>query len=146
MMRNGIELLVRRVSAIHQHSISSSFQVLPQFCTSSSSSSASPSSKLFIGGLSWSVDEQSLKDAFSSFGEVAEVRIAYDKGSGRSRGFGFVDFAEEDDALSAKDAMDGKGLLGRPLRISFALERVRGGPVVVSRIGKSKRDRERVFK
>lgn len=36
------------------------------------------------------------------------VRIAYDKGSGRSRGFGFVDFAEEDDALSAKDAMDGK--------------------------------------
>lgn len=36
------------------------------------------------------------------------VRIAYDKGSGRSRGFGFVDFAEEEDALSAKDAMDGK--------------------------------------
>ncbi|XP_010460680.1 PREDICTED: glycine-rich RNA-binding protein 4, mitochondrial [Camelina sativa] len=140
MMRNGIELLVRRVSAISQHSVSSSFQVLPQFCTSSSSSE-SPSSKLFIGGLSWSVDEQSLKDAFSSFGEVAEVRIAYDKGSGRSRGFGFVDFAEKDNALSAKDAMDGKGLLGRPLRISFALERVRGGPVVVPRFGKSKRDR-----
>ncbi|EFH60934.1 hypothetical protein ARALYDRAFT_317651 [Arabidopsis lyrata subsp. lyrata] len=142
-MRNGIELLVRRVSAIPQHSISSSSHFLPQFCTSSS---ASPSSKLFIGGLSCSVDEQSLKDAFSSFGEVAEVRIAYDKGSGRSRGFGFVDFAEEGDALSAKDAMDGKGLLGRPLRISFALERVRGGPVVVPRLGKSKRDRERVFK
>ncbi|KAG7581312.1 RNA-binding domain superfamily [Arabidopsis suecica] len=142
-MRNGIELLVRRVSAIPQHSISSSFHFLPQFCTSSS---ASPSSKLFIGGLSWSVDEQSLKDAFSSFGEVTEVRIAYDKGSGRSRGFGFVDFAEEGDALSAKDAMDGKGLLGRPLRISFALERVRGGPVVVPRLGKSKRDRERIFK
>ncbi|KAG7576480.1 RNA recognition motif domain [Arabidopsis thaliana x Arabidopsis arenosa] len=142
-MRNGIELLVRRVSAIPQHSISSSFHFLPQFCTCSS---ASPSSKLFIGGLSWSVDEQSLKDAFSSFGEVAEVRIAYDKGSGRSRGFGFVDFAEEGDALSAKDAMDGKGLLGRPLRISFALERVRGGPVVVPRLGKSKRDRERIFK
>ncbi|XP_010486378.1 PREDICTED: glycine-rich RNA-binding protein 4, mitochondrial-like [Camelina sativa] len=137
MMRNGIELLVRRVAAIPQHSVSFSFQVLPQFCTSSES----PSSKLFIGGVSWSVDEQSLKDAFSSFGEVAEVRIAYDKGSGRSRGFGFVDFAEKDNALSAKDAMDGKGLLGRPLRISFALERVRGGPVVVPRFGKSKRDR-----
>ncbi|CAH2054532.1 unnamed protein product [Thlaspi arvense] len=138
-MRNGIELLVRRVSAIPQHSISSTFRFLPQFC---SSSSASPSSKLFIGGLSWSVDEQSLKDAFSSFGEVSEVRIAYDKGSGRSRGYGFVDFAEEDDALSAKHAMDGKGLLGRPLRISFALARVRGGPVVVPRFGKQpKRDR-----
>uniref|UniRef100_A0A1J3F1G5 Glycine-rich RNA-binding protein 4, mitochondrial n=1 Tax=Noccaea caerulescens TaxID=107243 RepID=A0A1J3F1G5_NOCCA len=143
-MKNGIELLVKRFSAISRHSISSSFQFLPHFC---SSSSASPSSKLFIGGLSWSVDEQSLKDAFSSFGEVSEVRIAYDKGSGRSRGFGFVDFAEEEDALSAKDAMDGKGLLGRPLRIGFALERVRGGPVVVPRFGKPKRDdRERVFK
>ncbi|XP_019092768.1 PREDICTED: glycine-rich RNA-binding protein 5, mitochondrial-like isoform X2 [Camelina sativa] len=122
MMRNGVELLVKRVSAISQRSVSSSFQVLPQFCTSSSSSSSSesPSSKLFIGGLSWSVDEQSLKDAFSSFGEVAE---------------------EKDNALSAKHAMDGKGLLGRPLRISFALERVRGGPVVVPRFGKSKRDR-----
>ncbi|KFK38254.1 hypothetical protein AALP_AA3G089300 [Arabis alpina] len=138
-MRNGIELLVRRVSVIP----SSSFHLLPRFC---SVSSASPSSKLFIGGLSWSVDEQSLKDAFSSFGEVSEVRIAYDKESGRSKGFGFVDFAKEDDALSAKDAMDGKGLLGRPLRIGFALERVRGGPVVVPPFGKSKRDRERVFK
>ncbi|XP_024014911.1 glycine-rich RNA-binding protein 4, mitochondrial [Eutrema salsugineum] len=142
-MRNCIELLARRVSAIPQHSLPSSFHILHHFC---SSFSASPSSKLFIGGLSWSVDEQSLKDAFSSFGEVSEVRIAYDKESGRSRGFGFVDFAEEDDALSAKHAMDGKGLLGRPMRIGFALERVRGGPVVVPRFGKPKSDRERVFK
>ncbi|CAN8260067.1 unnamed protein product [Cochlearia groenlandica] len=147
-MKNSIELLVRRVSAIHKHSISSSFHLLPQFCSSSSSttSSASPSSKLFIGGLSSSVDEQSLKDAFSSFGKVSEVRIAYDKESGRSKGFGFVDFAEEDNALSAKHAMDGKGFLGRSLRISFAVERVRGGPVVVPRFGKHKRDSDRVFK
>ncbi|KAF2554535.1 hypothetical protein F2Q68_00018096 [Brassica cretica] len=144
-MRYSIEMVVRRVIAIPQHSITSSFHVLPRFC--SSSSSASPSSKLFIGGLSYSVDEQSLKDAFSSFGEVEEVRIAYDKGTGRSRGFGFVDFADKDDALSAKHAMDGKGLLGRPLRIGFALERVRGGPVVVQRFGKPNSDREKkVFK
>ncbi|GKV24817.1 hypothetical protein SLEP1_g34381 [Rubroshorea leprosula] len=58
----------------------------------------------------------------------------YDKDSGRSRGFGFVHFCKEDEAMSAKDAMDGKALLGRPLRISFALERVRGGPVVVPRL------------
>ncbi|CAF2102624.1 BnaA05g29720D [Brassica napus] len=143
-MRYGIEMLVRRVSAIPQHSIPSSFHLLPRFC---SSSSASPSSKLFIGGLSYSVDEQSLKDAFSSFGKIEEVRIAYDKGSGRSRGFGFVDFAEKDDALSAKHAMDGKGLFGRPLRIGFALQKVRGGPVVVQRFGKPNSDREKkVFK
>jgi RNA recognition motif-containing protein len=111
------------------------------FNSSSSSPSSSPSSnKLFVGGLSWSVDEKSLKDAFSSFGDVTEglfsfqssmcstlclsqflfrnfnwviffivaVRIVYDKDSGRARGFGFVIFSNEDDAKSAKDAMDGK--------------------------------------
>ncbi|KAL6144458.1 hypothetical protein ACLB2K_055151 [Fragaria x ananassa] len=62
------------------------------------------------------------------------VTIVYDKDSGRSRGFGFVNFSKEDDAKSAKDAMDGKALMGRPLRISFALERVRGGHVVVPRL------------
>ncbi|WJX32861.1 hypothetical protein P8452_21140 [Trifolium repens] len=102
--------------------------------SSSSPSSSSPSSnKLFVGGLSWSVDEKSLKDAFSSFGDVTEVRIVYDKDSGRARGFGFVIFSNEDDAKSAKDAMDGKALLGRPLKINFALEKARGGPVVVPR-------------
>ncbi|PNY04248.1 glycine-rich RNA-binding protein mitochondrial-like [Trifolium pratense] len=109
-------------------------RILHSQCRFFNSSASEPSSnKLFIGGLSWSVDEKSLKDAFSSFGDVTEVRIVYDKDSGRARGFGFVIFTNEDDAKSAKDAMDGKALLGRPLRINFALEKARGGPVVVPR-------------
>ncbi|XP_006846342.2 glycine-rich RNA-binding protein 4, mitochondrial [Amborella trichopoda] len=92
------------------------------------------SSRLFVGGLSWGVDEKSLKDSFSSFGDVTEVRIIYDRDSGRSRGFGFIYFSNEDEAKCAKDAMDGKALLGRPLRISFAIEKVRGGPLVVPRL------------
>ncbi|KAA8524737.1 hypothetical protein F0562_011160 [Nyssa sinensis] len=87
-----------------------------------------------VEGLSWSVDEKSLKDAFSAFGEVNEVRIMYDKETGRSRGFGFVYFSKEGEANCAKDAMDGKAFLGRPLRISFALEKVRGAPAVVPRL------------
>ncbi|KAI3799587.1 hypothetical protein L1987_34886 [Smallanthus sonchifolius] len=92
--------------------------------------SSSPSNnKLFVAGLSWSVDEKSLKEAFSSFGEVSEVRIMYDRDSGRSRGFGFVNFSREDEASSAKDAMDGKAFLGRPLKVSFALDKVQREPL-----------------
>ncbi|KAM1015999.1 hypothetical protein ACFX13_046480 [Malus domestica] len=105
------------------------------FCSPPSSSSSPPqNNKLFVGGLSCSVDEKSLKDAFSSFGEVTEVKIVYDRDSGRSRGFGFVNFSKEDEAQVAKDAMDGKALLGRPLRVTSAVEKVRGGPVVVPRL------------
>ncbi|KAL9232003.1 hypothetical protein vseg_007153 [Gypsophila vaccaria] len=104
------------------------------FCSHPSPLSSPPNSKLFVGGLSSSVDERSLTDAFSSFGEVTEVRILYDKDTGRSRGFGFVHFCKGEDAESAREAMDGKAFLGRPMRISFALEKVRGAPIVVPRI------------
>ncbi|PRQ52707.1 putative nucleotide-binding alpha-beta plait domain-containing protein [Rosa chinensis] len=124
-----LTLLARRASTgVNQNPI------LLQRCFCSPPSSSSSNNKLFVGGLSWSLDEKSLKDAFSSYGQVTEVTIVYDKDSGRSRGFGFVNFSKEDDAKSAKDAMDGKALMGRPLRISFALERVRGGTVVVPRL------------
>ncbi|XP_071734685.1 glycine-rich RNA-binding protein 4, mitochondrial-like [Rutidosis leptorrhynchoides] len=93
------------------------------------STTPSSNNKLFVAGLSWSVDEKSLKEAFSSFGDVSEVRIMYDKDSGRSRGFGFVNFSKEDEAASAKDAMDGKAFLGRPLKVCFALDKVHREPV-----------------
>ncbi|XP_062229474.1 glycine-rich RNA-binding protein 4, mitochondrial-like isoform X2 [Phragmites australis] len=90
-------------------------------------------SRLFVAGLSWSVDERSLTDAFSSFGTVTEVKIMYDKNSGRSRGFGFVHFSNDHEAKYAKVAMDGKVMLGRLLRINFALDKVRGAPIIVPR-------------
>ncbi|XVE78414.1 hypothetical protein DITRI_Ditri13aG0143100 [Diplodiscus trichospermus] len=132
-MKNSlIRFIARRASA----RVDNPASTLRFFCSQPppSSPSSPPNSKLFVAGLSWSVDEKSLKDAFSAFGHVSEVRIMYDKDTGRSRGFGFVHFSKEDDARYAKDAMDGKALLGRPLRISFALERVRGAPVVVPRL------------
>ncbi|KAG8078865.1 hypothetical protein GUJ93_ZPchr0007g3266 [Zizania palustris] len=84
------------------------------------------SSKLFVGGLSWGTDDQSLRDAFASFGEVTEARVITDRETGRSRGFGFVNFSNDDDAKNAVEGMDGKELQGRSVRVNFANDRPSG--------------------
>ncbi|PAN26870.1 hypothetical protein PAHAL_5G044000 [Panicum hallii] len=84
------------------------------------------STKLFVGGLSWGTDEQTLRQAFSSFGEVTEARIITDRETGRSRGFGFVNFSNSDDAKAAVSQMDGQELEGRSVRVNFANERPAG--------------------
>ncbi|KAM7486098.1 hypothetical protein LguiA_002107 [Lonicera macranthoides] len=85
------------------------------------------SSKLFIGGLSYGTDDQSLKDAFASFGDVTEARVITDRDTGRSRGFGFVNFTDNECATSALSAMDGQELNGRNIRVSYANDRPRTG-------------------
>jgi RNA recognition motif-containing protein len=85
------------------------------------------SSKLFIGGLSYHVDDQSLKDAFTTYGEVVEARVITDRDTGRSRGFGFVNFTTQESATSAL-SMDGQDLNGRNIRVSYANDRQAGGP------------------
>ncbi|KAK1435338.1 hypothetical protein QVD17_01099 [Tagetes erecta] len=81
------------------------------------------SSKLFVGGLSYQTDDYSLKEAFSGFGEVVEARVVTDRESGRSRGFGFVNYTSGDSANEAMQAMDGQELNGRNIRVSLATER-----------------------
>ncbi|KAK6914338.1 RNA recognition motif domain [Dillenia turbinata] len=80
------------------------------------------STKLFIGGLSWQTNDESLKDAFSSFGDVNDARVIVDRETGRSRGFGFVEFSTNESASSALTAMDGQELNGRNIRVTFANE------------------------
>ncbi|KAJ7979181.1 putative Glycine-rich RNA-binding protein [Quillaja saponaria] len=84
------------------------------------------SSKLFVGGLSFGVDDQSLKDAFASFGDVVEARVITDRDTGRSRGFGFVNFSSDTSASTALSAMDGQDLNGRSIRVSYATDRPSG--------------------
>lgn len=77
--------------------------------------------KLFIGGLPWAVDDERLREIFSEFGEITDAHVAKDKFSGRSRGFGFVEFSTDDAAQAAIDALDGKELDGRPVTVNLAL-------------------------
>jgi len=81
--------------------------------------------KLFVGGLSFDTNEKVLRDAFSLYGEILEVRVIINRASGLSKGFGFVQFASETDAVNALKEMDGQSLDGRNIRVNFANTRAR---------------------
>ena len=81
------------------------------------------SSKLFVGSLAWATSDDSLKAHFEEYGEVVEAKVITDRESGRSRGFGFVTFTDEDSANAAKDALNGSDLDGRTIRVDNATER-----------------------
>ena len=84
------------------------------------------SGKLFIGGLPWAVDDNRLREVFEQFGDITEAKVINDRVTGRSRGFGFVTFANPEDAESAR-SLDGQDLDGRPIRVDSANERSSGG-------------------
>ncbi|KAI5350883.1 PREDICTED: glycine-rich [Prunus dulcis] len=83
------------------------------------------SNKLFIGGISYQTDEQSLKEAFAKYGEVIDARIISDRETGRSRGFGFITFTNSEEASSAIQALDGHELHGCRVRVNYATDRPR---------------------
>lgn len=83
--------------------------------------------KLFVGGVSWDTSDEGLKDAFTPYGEVVEAKIITDRETGRSRGFGFVTFADEQSAAKAMQEMDQSVLDGRTIRVNEAHDKKRGG-------------------
>lgn len=76
--------------------------------------------KLFVGGLPYRTTGDELKDAFSKAGEVASASIVTDRETGRSRGFGFVEMADDSGASSAIEMWNGKDFDGRTLTVSEA--------------------------
>ena len=76
--------------------------------------------KLYVGGLPYSTTDDQLKEAFAQAGSVASAVIIMDKMSGRSKGFGFVEFANDEDATKAIDMMNGKDFGGRTLTVNEA--------------------------
>ena len=83
------------------------------------------SKKLFVGSLSWNTDDHGLRAAFEPHGEVTEATVITDRGSGRSRGFGFVTFADDDAAEKAVAALNQTELDGRTIKVDVAQERNR---------------------
>src|SRR5579862_9403667 len=85
--------------------------------------------KLFVGGLAWATDDAGLRAAFAQFGEIVEARVVTDRDTGRSRGFGFVSYQDEQSAEAARNGMNGQMLDGRNLKVDIAADKPprRGG-------------------
>lgn len=78
---------------------------------------------LFVGSLAYSTDDDSLKAFFETIGEVERAKVSTDRETGRSRGFGFVTFVNDDDNQKAIDELNGKELDGRAINVSLARPR-----------------------
>lgn len=76
--------------------------------------------KLYVGGLPYATTEDQLRDAFAQAGAVSSAIIIMDKMTGRSKGFGFVEYASDDDAGKAIDMWNGKDFGGRTLTVNEA--------------------------
>jgi len=76
--------------------------------------------KLYVGNLSYSVSEEKLQELFSRHGSVASARVITDKFSGRSKGFGFVEMASDEEAERATAALNGTEFEGRSIVVSEA--------------------------
>ncbi|XP_041044144.1 29 kDa ribonucleoprotein, chloroplastic-like [Carcharodon carcharias] len=83
--------------------------------------------KLFVGGLNFETDEQSLEEVFSKYGQISEVRVIKDRDTMTSRGFGFITFENPEDARDALQAMNGKSIDGRQIRVDHAEKKSGGG-------------------
>ena len=76
--------------------------------------------KLYVGNLAYSTTEDDIRDAFAKIGEVASAKLIIDPTNGRSKGFGFVEMATDDDAQKAISQLNGTDLHGRSITVNEA--------------------------
>jgi len=76
--------------------------------------------KIYVGNLAFSIDDEALRNLFSSYGEIEEAVVIKDRFSGRSKGFGFVTFKDEESAKKAISEMNDKEIEGRKLKVNEA--------------------------
>jgi len=80
---------------------------------------------IYVGNISYKASEADIQSAFEAFGTVNSVTIIKDRFTGRSKGFGFVEMFDDEEARKAIEEMDGKDLVGRDLKVNEARPRNR---------------------
>jgi len=81
--------------------------------------------KLYVGNLSYNTTEDGLRNLFSGFGTVASAKIIFDRETGNSKGFGFIEMSSEEEAASAITGTNGHEFDGRQLRVNEAIDKPR---------------------
>ena len=79
--------------------------------------------KLFVGGLPFSTTDDELKELFAAHGSVSSATVVRDRDSGRSKGFGFVEFENDEEGKAAQSALNGKDVGGRTISVDMARPR-----------------------
>jgi RNA recognition motif-containing protein len=83
--------------------------------------------RLYVGNLSYQVSSEQLQELFEQYGPVRSAQVLSDRETGRSRGFGFVEMDNDEDADSAISSLDGQDFDGRRLTVNEARPRTEGG-------------------
>ena len=78
---------------------------------------------IYVGNISYQASDDDLLEVFEAIGSVDSASIIFDRYSGRSKGFGFVEMPNDEEATRAIEELDGKELLGRPLKVNQARPR-----------------------
>ncbi|CEL56759.1 Glycine-rich RNA-binding protein 2, mitochondrial OS=Arabidopsis thaliana GN=RBG2 PE=1 SV=1 [Rhizoctonia solani AG-1 IB] len=85
------------------------------------------SAKVYVGNLSWNTTDDTLRQAFSEYGNVLDSIVMRDRDTGRSRGFGFVTFSNSNEAEAAVNGLHEQELDGRRVKVNLANSRPSGG-------------------
>ena len=78
---------------------------------------------IYVGNLSYETTDDELRDSFAAFGQVQSAKVIFDRDTGRSKGFGFVEMGDDSEGSAAIEGLNGQEMGGRPMRVSEARPR-----------------------
>jgi RNA-binding protein 39 len=119
----GIPVIIKASNAEKNRQAAAAAAATSQLLTPQSTIQMHGAMKLYIGSLHFNITDEMLKGIFEPFGRVDMITLMKDPGTGRSRGYGFVQFAHGEDAKRAMENLNGFELAGRPMKVGYVSDK-----------------------